>query len=81
MALFEVAVLELKEAEVATASLASPAEAKEMWTAALKKASNDLDQALATATSNNADLSSRLDSRIAMLREEIGTKMEMVGIV
>jgi len=81
MSLFEMAVLELKEAEVATASLASPAEAKEMWTVALKKASNDLDQALATATSNNADLSSRLDSRIAMLREEIGTKMEMVGIV
>jgi hypothetical protein len=81
MALFELAVLELKEAEIAAASLASPREAKAMWTIALKDASRDLDQALALATSNNSDLSSRLDSRIAMLRDEIATKTETLGIV
>jgi hypothetical protein len=77
MALFELAVLELKEAEAATASLDSP---RENWTVAIKKAGDHLDKSLALATSNNADLSSRLDSRIAMLREEIATKKEMVGI-
>ena len=81
MALFEMAVLELKEAEAATVLSPSPTDANETWTTVLKKASDDLDRALALATSNNADLSSRLDSRIAMLRDEIATKKEMVGIV
>ena len=84
IALFEMAVLELKEADAATtntASSASPAETKTTWTVALKKAGAVLDQALALAMSNNADLSSRLDSRIAMLRDEIAMKKEMIGIV
>jgi hypothetical protein len=81
MALFEMAVLELKEAEVVTASSASPNEAQATWVMALKKANGELDQALALATSNNADLTSRLDSRIAMIRDEMAMKKEMVGIV
>jgi ApbE superfamily uncharacterized protein (UPF0280 family) len=80
MALFEMAVLELKEADAATALSASPSEAKTTWTVALKNAGGNLDQALALAMSNNSDLSSRLDSRIAMLRDEIALKKEMVGI-
>ena len=80
LALFEMAVLELKEVDAATNTV-PPTEAKTTWTVALKKAGAVLDQALALAMSNNTDLSSRLDSRIAMLRDEIAMKKEMIGIV
>lgn len=50
------------------------------WTRSLKSASVKLDQAFALATAST-DLSSRLDTRIAMLREEIAMKREMLGIV
>lgn len=73
VAMFELAVLDLKEVD------ANQAE-KETWIKALSAASGKLDQAMSLATSST-DLSSRLDSRIAMLRDEIATKREMLGIV
>ncbi|EIW74024.1 hypothetical protein CONPUDRAFT_113920 [Coniophora puteana RWD-64-598 SS2] len=102
VAMFELAVLDLKEvqakeeemaletppeiqlngvaAEVVVDGepvLAVPAGAG-VWALALKGASEKLDAALALAT-RDTDLSSRLDSRITMLRGEIATKKEMVG--
>ena len=81
MALFELAVLELKEVEIVTAPSASSEEVKSAWTVAIRKADEELDKALALATSSNSDLSSRLDSRIAMLKDEMAMKKEMLGIV
>lgn len=80
VALFELAVLDLKETEAAILSC-TPEESQKTWTSALKMATEKLNQALALATGNNSDLSSRLDSRIAMLKDEIAMKKEMVGIV
>ena len=120
VAMFELAVLDLKEAEerdrvsAAAASSASPSpgpsplkasmtvdtdlangdvepdrlrtprprskeEVKSNWVEALKSASYKLDTALGLATST-VDLSSRLDGRIAMLRDEIATKKDLMGI-
>ncbi|KAF8664000.1 hypothetical protein AX16_000851 [Volvariella volvacea WC 439] len=50
------------------------------WAKILKEAESKLDKALSFATAST-DLSSRLDSRIAMLRDEIGAKRELVGVV
>lgn len=50
------------------------------WEKALTSASEKLDVALSLATSV-VDLSSRLDSRVTMLKDEIGTKREMLGIL
>jgi hypothetical protein len=80
VALFELAVLDLKEAEAVIPS-STPEEAEKIWTSTLKIATERLNQALALTTSNNSDLSSRLDSRIAMLKDEITAKKEMVGIL
>ncbi|TFK66270.1 hypothetical protein BDN72DRAFT_844550 [Pluteus cervinus] len=55
-------------------------EVRQAWIPVLKKAELKLDKAMALAT-NSTDLSSRLDSRITMLRDEIGTKRELLGIV
>ncbi|KAF8187422.1 hypothetical protein BJ912DRAFT_1022616 [Pholiota molesta] len=55
------------------------AELKRRWTEVLDRASARLDVALSLATSS-VDLSSRLDSRVAMLRDEIATKREMLKI-
>jgi hypothetical protein len=55
------------------------AEVKRRWTEVLERASARLDVALSLATSS-VDLSSRLDSRVAMLRDEIATKREMLKI-
>lgn len=52
---------------------------KSLWTEVLKGAIAKLDVALSLATSS-VDLSSRLDSRIAMLRDEIALKKDMVGV-
>ena len=76
VALFESAVLDLKEAEVSIT-----ADAKTTWAAAIKNALEKLDKAFTLATSSNTDLSSRLDTRIAMLRDEIAMKKEMLGLV
>ncbi|KAI0780543.1 outer membrane protein Iml2/Tetratricopeptide repeat protein 39 [Trametes elegans] len=82
VAWFEHAVLDLKEMEARSAS-GTPgglvADADE-WARALKGALEKLDKALSLAT-QQVDLSSRLDTRIAMLKDEIALKKEMLGIV
>jgi len=55
-------------------------EMKRIWSEALKAARVKLDVALDLAT-NSVDLSSRLDSRIAMLKDEISTKREILDIL
>lgn len=57
----------------------SETERKRIWTEALKSASARLEVALGLATSS-VDLSSRLDSRIAILKDEIAAKRDMMGI-
>ncbi|KAF4615660.1 hypothetical protein D9613_012532 [Agrocybe pediades] len=57
----------------------SEAERKSLWAEALKSASARLETALSLATSS-VDLSSRLDSRITMLRDEIALKRDIVGV-
>ncbi|KAF5389207.1 hypothetical protein D9757_003471 [Collybiopsis confluens] len=84
VALFELAVLDLKEAEVEEQKLKSQsadalADLKKTWHSVLKSARAKLDSTMALAT-NSVDLSSRLDSRAAMLRDEIGTKAEILGL-
>ena len=54
-------------------------EMRRIWRNVLKAACVKLDKALDLAT-NSVDLSSRLDSRIAMLRDEITTKREILGV-
>ena len=87
VALFELAVLDLKETDAAEKlsvsdvdGLTSLDQTRSAWVRALKSASDKLDQAMAL-DSNSTDLSSRLDSRITMLRDEIGTKRETLGLV
>jgi hypothetical protein len=53
-------------------------EMSRVWIDAVKSARAKLDVALDLST--NVDLSSRLDSRIAILRDEITTKLEILGI-
>ena len=53
-------------------------EMSRVWIDAVKSARVKLDMALDLST--NADLSSRLDSRIAILKDEITTKLEILGI-
>ncbi|KAI0822776.1 outer membrane protein Iml2/Tetratricopeptide repeat protein 39 [Trametes gibbosa] len=82
VAWFEHAVLDLKEMEARgtaseAAGLATAVNGE--WARALKGALEKLDKALALAT-QQVDLSSRLDSRIAMLKDEIALKKEMLGI-
>ncbi|KAH9952147.1 hypothetical protein B0H21DRAFT_817869 [Amylocystis lapponica] len=79
--LFELAVLELRECQARTeSSEVDGGDATKAWTLALTTASEQLDGALALAT-QQVDLSSRLDSRIAMLRDEIALKQEMLIVV
>ncbi|KAF9481931.1 hypothetical protein BDN70DRAFT_875724 [Pholiota conissans] len=59
---------------------ASKEERRKLWMEAMKCANAQLDVALGLAP-NSVDLSSRLDSRIAMLRDEIATKKEMLKII
>ncbi|KAH9901427.1 outer membrane protein Iml2/Tetratricopeptide repeat protein 39 [Cubamyces lactineus] len=76
VAWFEHAVLDLKEMEArAAAEIVDGAE----WARVLKGALEKLDKALSLAT-QQVDLSSRLDSRIVMLKDEIGLKREMLGL-
>lgn len=86
--MFELAVLDLKETEAGTRERtkagqygtgSSSESEKDAWASSLKNATAKLDQAFALATAST-DLSSRLDSRIAMLKEEIAMKKEMMGI-
>jgi hypothetical protein len=73
VAMFELAVLGLKVADE-TAGEDVPE-----WTKVLREASERLDKALALS-GNHIDLSSRLDMRITMLRDEIAVKRETIGI-
>ena len=83
LALFELSVLRLKEAEaVDTAAGDTPAtglrsgQAKALWKEVLKEAEEMLDRACETLVS--ADLSSRIDTRISLLRNEIMLKQTQV---
>ncbi|KAI0723829.1 outer membrane protein Iml2/Tetratricopeptide repeat protein 39 [Cerioporus squamosus] len=77
VAWFELAVLDLKEMEAKSKEAGLDTDA---WAGVLKGALEKLDKALSLAT-QQVDLSSRLDSRIAMLKDEIGSKRDMLGIV
>ncbi|KAJ3873990.1 hypothetical protein F5051DRAFT_417949 [Lentinula edodes] len=87
LAMFELAVLDLKEVEVQennekNGNSMNPglsADLKNRWKKALESARIKLDVAMALAP-NSVDLSSRLDSRVVMLRDEIGMKAEMLGV-
>jgi hypothetical protein len=101
VAMFEMAVLDLKvvearEERAAVAEEAGDAEKEvenmttrvggwkgtgnDEWERALASASEKLDIALSLATSA-VDLSSRLDSRVTMLRDEIVAKREVLGMI
>ncbi|KAJ7203157.1 mitochondrial outer membrane protein IML2 [Mycena pura] len=103
VALFELAVLELKEAQGGgggggggPASAPAPAAAgladagagagtlaatdKAGWARVAAAADARLDAAQGFAGRSDIDLSSRLDSRIALLRDQIAAKRAMVGI-
>ncbi|KAG8711182.1 hypothetical protein FRC08_016213 [Ceratobasidium sp. 394] len=68
---FELAVNDLREVPVGAN--------RDRWATALKAATTHLDQAVARGGAN-VDLSSRLDSRIALLRDEIEVKMQALGL-
>ncbi|KAF7305955.1 hypothetical protein HMN09_00749900 [Mycena chlorophos] len=83
VAAFELAVLDLREGQAAAeADSDSEAEANTpgsinsaaVWTPWLAAADGHLDAAQAYAGKGEIDLSSRLDSRVALLRDEIGRK-------
>lgn len=78
VALFELAVLDLKEMEARERG-GEDVELRTEWMKVMKSAGEKLEKALAISGSS-VDLSSRLDSRINMLRDEISTKKEMLGI-
>jgi hypothetical protein len=85
VACYELAVLELKEADeiyeggtsVDTPPLSE--KTKSMWKVTLKNVGEKLDQA-AALSGQSVDMSSRLDMRISLLRDELVTKKEMVMI-
>ncbi|KAF7986637.1 hypothetical protein HWV62_26454 [Athelia sp. TMB] len=74
VACFETAVLELRAADAAAEK--GKEGGKEMWAGALARAGALLDR----VNGGDADLSSRLESRVGMLREEIRMKKEGLGI-
>ncbi|KAK1233739.1 Mitochondrial outer membrane protein iml2 [Marasmius sp. AFHP31] len=80
VAWFELAVLDLKEMEASERSSMSgePAASRDQRLQVLKDANEKLDKALVLSP-NSVDLSSRLDSRVAMLRDEIEIKRGMLG--
>lgn len=87
---FELAVLDMKEGERAAAEAGEDVNGVvgedsekstvfDTWRRAIRSAREALHTAHALCT-READLSSRLDSRIVMLREEIEVKMRMEGV-
>ncbi|KAK7036209.1 mitochondrial outer membrane protein [Favolaschia claudopus] len=90
VALFEMAVNDLKEADDGGAGEKTDGDGKEKeaktpldkagWAAVLAGVDKKLDEAQGFAGKSDIDLSSRLDSRIALLRDEIAAKRGMVGI-
>jgi len=98
IAMFELAVLDLKEAEARTGGggrgrassdpnavifvefrATSEEDKQNIWREALTSASEKLEVVLNLAGSD-VDLSSRLDSRVSMLRDEIAAKQTLVGV-
>ncbi|CAE6427548.1 unnamed protein product [Rhizoctonia solani] len=73
VAKFELAVLDLRQVAH------EPNSARDKWQAAFKAANGHLDQAAARSNAN-VDLSSRLDSRIVLLRDEIEVKSQTLGL-
>jgi hypothetical protein len=80
VSLFELAVLDLKEMEAAErkGDYPEPSIASLCWEMALKAASDKLEKAL-TLSGSQVDLSSRLDSRIVVLKDEIALKRDMLA--
>jgi len=84
--MFELAVLELKETE-ALEPVPRPGQngtmirqdIKDKWRRAIQNAIENLDRTMQLAT-NSTDLSSRLDTRVNMLRDEIMARKEFLGI-
>ncbi len=72
VSLFEMAVGELKEAQDRDLTT-------QEWASVLKNAEDKLEKAIGVS-GNSVDLSSRLDSRVNMLRGEITLKREMLGL-
>ena len=81
VALFELAVLDLKEMEAreGESDKLGQDDLVAEWSKVMKNASEKLEKALAIS-GNSVDLSSRLDSRINMLRDEMSNKKEKLGI-
>lgn len=79
VATFELAVLELKQADVQIGSdlLALDETKKAAWRKVLKSASDRLAEALSLAP-QSVDLSSRLDMRVAMLKDEVALKRDAI---
>ena len=86
VALFELAVLDLKEVEVEERAGKLTAqntqdkvssEGVKKWEQAIKGATAKLDKAT-SASGKDVDLSSRLESRIMMLKDEMALKREML---
>lgn len=86
VALFELAVLDLKEVEAEERngkSSSEPNEGKlsptgvERWEEAIKSATTKLDKAM-NISGKDVDLSSRLDSRVMMLKDEMALKRKML---
>lgn len=83
LASFEMAVLDLKEAEAVSGTSPDGSTpplgdaAKASWQRVLKAALERLEQAMSLAP-QSVDLSSRLDTRVSILKDEIATKREMV---
>ncbi|CAE6511823.1 unnamed protein product [Rhizoctonia solani] len=73
VAKFELAVLDLRQVAH------EPNSARDKWQTAFKAATTHLDQAAARSNAN-VDLSSRLDSRIVLLRDEIEAKSLALGL-
>ena len=86
IALFELAVLDLKEVEAdeRAGKLSSETNKGEMsraggkrWEEAIKRATTKLDKAM-SISGKEVDLSSRLDSRVMMLKDEMASKKEIL---
>ncbi|THH31109.1 hypothetical protein EUX98_g3069 [Antrodiella citrinella] len=79
VATFELAVLELKETEAQVGSelLVLDESKRSAWKKVLKGVDTKLNEVLSLAP-QTVDLSSRLDMRVAMLRDEIGLKKDAI---
>jgi len=86
LALFELAVLDLKEVEADERAGKLSSEIKGevspagvgRWEEAIKNATAKLDKAM-SISGKEVDLSSRLDSRVMMLKDEMTLKREMLA--